>query len=98
MDGTLAADAISEYDRNDQTAAGGARDNGRVSQPRPPLPLPSVSDEMIALRPWEASDVRVLLAAGQDAVITRFRYSLPRSGEEALGWLRAVESDRLACE
>ena len=63
-----------------------------------PLPLPRLSDAAVLLREWEPADLSVLLAAGRDPVVSRFRYSLPGSDGEAFDWLRAVERDRLAGE
>ena len=41
------------------------------------IPYPTLTDELVALRPWEPADVECLLAAGNDPVVRRFRYSLP---------------------
>lgn len=70
----------------------------RVRNQHPALPVPSLSDGAVVLRAWELSDLSVLVAAGRDPVITRYRYSLPRGEEEALAWIRAVEEERHAGE
>jgi hypothetical protein len=36
----------------------------------------------------------VLLAAGHDRVISRYRYSLPRTPDAAHEWIALTESDR----
>jgi RimJ/RimL family protein N-acetyltransferase len=69
----------------------------RTEKPVAP-PVPRLSDAVIVLREWERADLPVLVAAGRDPVVSRFRYSLPRSDAEALDWICAVERDRLAGE
>jgi RimJ/RimL family protein N-acetyltransferase len=59
---------------------------------------PLLSDGDLVLRPWESSDTEVVLAAGRDPVVARFRYSLPGSGAGAREWLAAVASERVAGE
>lgn len=58
--------------------------------------VPRLGDAAVALREWEPVDLPVLVAAGRDPVVSRFRYSLPRTEAQARDWLRAVERDRLA--
>lgn len=43
-----------------------------------------------------ALDVEVMLAAGLDQLISRYRYSLPRTLDAARRWITATETDRLA--
>jgi ribosomal-protein-alanine N-acetyltransferase len=49
------------------------------------------------LRQWREQDVAVLLAAGQDPLISRYRYSLPRTPEAAQHWVALTETDRNQC-
>lgn len=62
------------------------------------LPEPPLFDGNLMLRPWESSDAEVVLAAGRDPVVARFRYSLPRSDAGAREWLAAAASNRVAGE
>jgi RimJ/RimL family protein N-acetyltransferase len=59
-----------------------------------PFPDPPLEDRSVVLRPWQQSDVAVLVAAGQDRAISRFRYSLPSSSEGARQWLEEADRDR----
>jgi RimJ/RimL family protein N-acetyltransferase len=61
-----------------------------------PLPEPPLSEETLLLRPWEERDAGVVLAAGPDQLISRYRYSLPRTPEGAHAWIAATRTDRLA--
>ena len=65
---------------------------------RTPLALPDrvLADGEVVLRVWDASDVQVVLAGGLDAIVSRFRYSLPRSPDGARDWIAAVSADRLS--
>ena len=38
-----------------------------------PLPRPPLSQATLLLRPWQDQDVEVVLAAGLDAMISRYR-------------------------
>jgi RimJ/RimL family protein N-acetyltransferase len=59
------------------------------------LPDPPLRDDVVALRPWVASDADVLERVGRDVAIRRFRASHPRSSEETRAWLAHIESGRL---
>lgn len=60
-----------------------------------PLPLPPPQPATTwHLRPWRAEDVEALLAAGQDPLISRYRYSLPRTPDAAQPWVDRTETDR----
>jgi RimJ/RimL family protein N-acetyltransferase len=48
------------------------------------------------LRPWEYRDADVVLAAGLDRLISRYRYSLPRSADRARTWITATKAERRA--
>jgi RimJ/RimL family protein N-acetyltransferase len=63
-----------------------------------PLPVPRLADPAVVLRGWWRVDLLAVLAAGRDPVVSRVRYSLPRSEQEALDWFRAVERDRVEGE
>ncbi|MFZ0041079.1 MAG: GNAT family protein [Solirubrobacteraceae bacterium] len=59
------------------------------------LPLPELPAAATPrLRPWGERDVAVLLAAGHDPVISRYRYSLPSTPEAAHEWIVSTETDR----
>jgi RimJ/RimL family protein N-acetyltransferase len=62
-----------------------------------PLPLPErpLHDGDLTLREWGAPDLPVVLSAGLDPVVSRFRYSLPRDFEGAERWLAEVVASRL---
>jgi hypothetical protein len=62
------------------------------------LPEPALSDGGVALRAWEDEDVLVVLAAGVDELISRYRYSLPRTADAARSWIAATETQRLVGE
>lgn len=59
-----------------------------------PLPRPPLSQATLLLRPWQDQDVEVVLAAGLDAMISRYRYSLPRTADAARAWIASVEAER----
>lgn len=61
-----------------------------------PLPDPALSDGAMVLRAWDQSDVEVVLAAGLEQLISRYRYSLPRTRDAARRWIIGTEADRLA--
>jgi RimJ/RimL family protein N-acetyltransferase len=61
-----------------------------------PLPEPPLSEEALLLRAWEQHDAEVVLAAGLDRLISRYRYSLPRTSDGAQAWIAATTTDRLA--
>ncbi|MEA2211453.1 MAG: [ribosomal protein S5]-alanine N-acetyltransferase [Solirubrobacteraceae bacterium] len=61
-----------------------------------PLPQPPLSEEMVLLGPWEECDAGIVLAAGLDRLISRYRYSLPRTADGAHAWIAATRTDRLA--
>jgi RimJ/RimL family protein N-acetyltransferase len=50
------------------------------------------------LRAWEQQDVAVLLAAGRDELVSRYRYSLPRTEDAARSWITATEAQRVSGE
>jgi RimJ/RimL family protein N-acetyltransferase len=58
-----------------------------------PLRLPPATATP-ALRPWRQQDVSVFVAAGHDSLVSRYRYSLPRTPEAARRWVASTESDR----
>lgn len=62
----------------------------------PPLLEPTLSTGDVLLRPWSEEDLGVVLAAGRDEVVTRYRYSLPRTADTASAWLEAIRTERLA--
>ncbi len=59
-----------------------------------PLPDPRLSERTLLLRPWAERDVAAVQAAGKDALISQYRYSLPRTLDETRAWLAATERDR----
>jgi [ribosomal protein S5]-alanine N-acetyltransferase len=59
-----------------------------------PLPDPPLSERTLLLRPWAGRDIAAVQAAGRDALISRYRYSLPRTLDEARAWLAATERER----
>jgi RimJ/RimL family protein N-acetyltransferase len=59
-----------------------------------PLPQPPLATTTLLLRPWRGQDVSVLLAAGHDPLISRYRYSLPRTPDAADEWIALTETDR----
>lgn len=61
-----------------------------------PLPEPALSDGGLVLRAWAEQDVPVVLAAGLEELISRYRYSLPRTAEAAHRWITATETQRQA--
>lgn len=75
-------------------------DNRRVRDDLTPLPLPEpvLSEGGLVLRAWDEPDVRVVLAAGLDELISRYRYSLPRTADAARSWIAATRAQRLAGE
>jgi RimJ/RimL family protein N-acetyltransferase len=74
---------------------------GGVSAERAPdhaasreLPSLHLEEGSLRLRPWTPGDLPSLRAAGADPLVTRFRYSIPRSAPEARRWLERTASDR----
>jgi len=59
-------------------------------------PEPALSDGALSLRAWEKRDAEVILAAGLDGLISRFRYSLPQTADAVPTWLAATSRERLA--
>jgi hypothetical protein len=59
-----------------------------------PLPLPLPAPTTPLLRPWQEQDAAVLLAAGHDPLISRYRYSLLRAPKAAQQWVALTETDR----
>jgi [ribosomal protein S5]-alanine N-acetyltransferase len=59
-----------------------------------PLPQPPLATTTLLLRPWRGQDVSVLPAAGHDPLISRYRYSLPRTPDAADEWIALTETDR----
>lgn len=57
---------------------------------------PARSEGALVLRAWERRDAEVVLAAGLDGLISRFRYSLPRTADAVPTWLAATRQERLA--
>jgi RimJ/RimL family protein N-acetyltransferase len=58
------------------------------------FPEPPLATATLLLRPWEPQHVSVLLDAGRDPLIWRYRYSLPRTRDEAQKWIALTETDR----
>jgi RimJ/RimL family protein N-acetyltransferase/SAM-dependent methyltransferase len=75
----------------------GGRDNAPVQDESLALALPdpALSEETLLLRAWEQRDAEVVLTAGLDTLISRYRYSLPRTRDEAQAWIAATMTDRL---
>lgn len=63
-----------------------------------PLPEPALSADDLRLRAWRDDDAQVVLAAGRDELISRYRYSLPRTAADAKRWIAKTHTDRLAGE
>jgi [ribosomal protein S5]-alanine N-acetyltransferase len=59
-----------------------------------PIPVLSPDEGGFSLREWNADDVRSALDAGLDPLVSRYRYSLPRSAKDARQWLERVAADR----
>jgi RimJ/RimL family protein N-acetyltransferase len=59
-----------------------------------PLQQPPLATSTLLLREWRERDVAVLLAAGRDPLISRYRYSLPRTPDAARRWVVLAETDR----
>jgi RimJ/RimL family protein N-acetyltransferase len=60
-----------------------------------PLPPPPPATTTPLLRQWREQGVAVLLvAAGHDPLISRYRYSLPRTPDAAQQWVALTETDR----
>jgi RimJ/RimL family protein N-acetyltransferase len=61
-----------------------------------PIPVPGVGPDPrgLSLRKWEDADAGTVLTAGLDPLVSRYRYSLPRSLKCAQGWVEQVERDR----
>jgi RimJ/RimL family protein N-acetyltransferase len=66
--------------------------------PRFALPEPALRDAAVVLRARDERDVDVVLRAGHDGLISRYRYSLPRTADAARRWITATETQRLAGE
>jgi RimJ/RimL family protein N-acetyltransferase len=60
------------------------------------LPIPSLSDGRVILRPWGDEDLPTVIAAASDALVQRFRYSVPSFEADARRWLEVLEPDRVA--
>lgn len=63
-----------------------------------PLPDPPLTDGVVSLRAWAPEDHAGLLAASDDQLVRRYRYSLPDDPGQARAWLAAVWRDRLSGE
>ena len=61
-----------------------------------PVPNPPLARAQLRLRPWGATDVASAAAAGNDPLISRYRYSLPKTERAADEWVAACEIDRIA--
>lgn len=61
-----------------------------------PVPDPPLAQAQLRLRPWRATDVTAAAAAGNDPLISRYRYSLPKTERAADEWIAACETDRIA--
>ena len=61
-----------------------------------PVPDPPLYRAQLRLRPWQATDVTAAAAAGSDPLISRYRYSLPKTEGAADDWITACETDRAA--
>jgi hypothetical protein len=53
-----------------------------------PLPKPALSAEGLLLRAWDRDDAQVVLAGGDDELVSRYRYSLPHTAEDHSGGSR----------
>src|ERR1700733_4440306 len=51
------------------------------------LPEPALTAGGLWLRTWRDDDAQVVLAAGRDELISRYRYSLPRTNLDAQRWI-----------
>jgi RimJ/RimL family protein N-acetyltransferase len=60
------------------------------------LPTPALSVDELALRAWDRSDVDIVLAAGTDTLISRYRYSLPRTAADAKKWIARTRAEHEA--
>ena len=60
------------------------------------LPKPALSVDGLLLRAWDHGDARVVLTAGDDELVSRYRYSLPHTAEDAQRWITKTHTDRLA--
>jgi RimJ/RimL family protein N-acetyltransferase len=59
-----------------------------------PLPDPPLADGVVALRAWRERDRDVLLAAGEDPAIVRFRGSVPVGAPAVDRWLAELQGAR----
>jgi RimJ/RimL family protein N-acetyltransferase len=59
-----------------------------------PLPVPGSDLRPVSLREWKVDDAPTALEAGLDPVVSRYRYSLPRSPEAAQRWIEQTRRDR----
>jgi [ribosomal protein S5]-alanine N-acetyltransferase len=112
--GERGGDACGEHDRPRQAVFGASRvprhanltsaalggDNRCVKDGLTPLPLPepALSEGGLVLRAWDEQDVLIVLAAGLDELISRYRYSLPGTADAARTWIAATRAQRLAGE
>jgi [ribosomal protein S5]-alanine N-acetyltransferase len=62
--------------------------------PDPELPVPSLADDVVRLRPWHGSDVSAMLDAFADPWFQRFSDWAPRTLAEAHDYLQQSERDR----
>ena len=60
------------------------------------LPEPELTEARLRLRTWRDDDEQVVLAADPDELISRYRYSLPRTNVDARRWITKTHTDRLA--
>ena len=60
------------------------------------LPEPALSAGGLRLRTWRDDDAQVVLAAGRDELISRYRYSLPRTADDAPRWITDTHTEREA--
>jgi [ribosomal protein S5]-alanine N-acetyltransferase len=58
------------------------------------MQIPSLADEVVALRPWRESDIPAQLEAFSDPWFQRFSDWAPRDEDEALAYLAAHEQAR----
>lgn len=61
-----------------------------------PVPDPPLTQARLCLRPWHPADLAEAVAAGNDPLISRYRYSLPNNERAAHEWIAACETDRVA--
>ena len=62
--------------------------------PDPELPVQSLADDVVRLRPWHGSDVAAMLDAFADPWFQRFSDWAPRTWAEAHDYLQQSERDR----